>query len=135
MLVARRSGHLREFISILTYLSSYPRRRFLFYLAILLKLLTGRLSQPTRQLRIQSTISRSFTSTEWTLLSKRLGDWKKTLDEVKGVVDEALAMGQRGGQQGGDGERRERRQQGGGGQKREHQQQQQQQQQVPVVAA
>lgn len=82
--------------------------------AIASNLLSARLAQPTQSLCVQSVYSRAFGPAEWQLLEARLGEWKATIDEVKGVVDESLALaaaqeeqGARGA--GGGGERRERR--------------------------
>lgn len=62
-----------------------------FPTAIRLNLLKARLSQPKQSLHIQSVHSRSFGPSDWSLLEKRLGEWKSTVDEVRSVVDDAIA--------------------------------------------
>lgn len=98
--------------------------------AIRLNLLKARLSQPKQTLQIQSVHSRSFSSSEWQLLDRRLGEWKQTVDEVRSVVEDAIAKAAQAEQEAGRGgaagqrQRRERRD----GQQREQQGQEQQQQ-------
>ena len=62
-------------------------------------LITGRLSQPLAQLRVQSATSRRFAKEEWTLLAKRLADWRSTVDGARRVVDEAEQIAAQGFQQ------------------------------------
>ncbi|WVF66508.1 hypothetical protein IAT40_001248 [Kwoniella sp. CBS 6097] len=62
--------------------------------AIRSKLITARISQPLSLIRIQtisslSTSSRRFGPSEWQLLEKRLGEWKKSVSEARQVVEEA----------------------------------------------
>lgn len=94
--------------------------------AIRLNLLKARLSQPKQTLSIQSVHSRSFGSSEWQLLDRRLGEWKQTVDEVRSVVEDAITKAAQAEQEGGRGagyrQRRERRDGQG------HQQQQGQEQ-------
>lgn len=61
-----------------------------FLVAIHANLLKARLSQPKKTLRVQSVASRAFGQGEWKLLEKRLGEWKATLEDVHGVVAEAI---------------------------------------------
>lgn len=80
--------------------------------AIHANLLKARLSQPKKTLRVTSVASRAFGQPEWALLEKRLGEWKATLEDVHGVVAEAIKRDQEavygGGQQ-----RRTKRAEGG----------------------
>ncbi|KAJ9097698.1 hypothetical protein QFC21_004735 [Naganishia friedmannii] len=62
--------------------------------AIHANLLKARLSQPKKTLRVQSVASRAFGQAEWKLLEKRLGEWKSTLEEVHGVVADAIKRDQ-----------------------------------------
>ncbi|KAJ9092512.1 hypothetical protein QFC19_008726 [Naganishia cerealis] len=62
--------------------------------AIHANLLKARLSQPKKTLRVQSVASRAFGQAEWKLLEKRLGEWKATLEEVHGVVADAIKRDQ-----------------------------------------
>lgn len=57
-------------------------------------MLKARLSQPKKTLRVQSVASRAFGQAEWKLLEKRLGEWKSTLEEVHGVVADAIKRDQ-----------------------------------------
>ena len=63
-------------------------------LAIHANLLKARLSQPKKTLRVTSVASRAFGQPEWALLEKRLGEWKATLEDVHGVVAEAIKRDQ-----------------------------------------
>lgn len=74
-------------------LTNYPVSNAI--VAINEDLLKARLSQPTSTVRIISVTSvgvRSFGSSEWQLLEKRLSEWKSAISEVKSVVDEAEAL-------------------------------------------
>lgn len=62
--------------------------------AIHANLLKARLSQPKKTLRVTSVASRAFGQPEWALLEKRLGEWKATLEDVHGVVAEAIKRDQ-----------------------------------------
>ncbi|GHJ88646.1 hypothetical protein NliqN6_5048 [Naganishia liquefaciens] len=62
--------------------------------AIHANLLKARLSQPKKTLRVTSVASRAFGQPEWALLEKRLGEWKATLEDVHGVVAEAMKRDQ-----------------------------------------
>jgi hypothetical protein len=39
---------------------------------------------------VSSVASRAFGGTEWTLLARRLGEWRATLEDVQGTVGEAM---------------------------------------------
>ncbi|WVQ94122.1 hypothetical protein IAU59_001200 [Kwoniella sp. CBS 9459] len=111
--------------------------------AIRSKLITARISQPLSLIRIQtisslSTSSRRFGPSEWQLLEKRLGEWKKSVSEARQVVEEAQNVAaqpvnqyqqQRRGGPGGGGKRDQRQNQNRDQNQNQNQGQQQQQQQ------
>ncbi|KAK4684773.1 translation initiation factor 3 subunit M, partial [Tremellales sp. Uapishka_1] len=74
--------------------------------AIRANLLTARISQPLSLIKIQTVSSlatRRFGSSEWQLLEKRLGEWKKMVADARVVVEEAegLASAGQGGRRAG----------------------------------
>lgn len=59
----------------------------------------ARLSQPLSLIRIQSVSSagtRRFGTDEWTLLERRLSEWKKAVADARAVVDEAESLAAQG---------------------------------------
>ncbi|WVQ82795.1 eukaryotic translation initiation factor 3 subunit M [Cryptococcus sp. DSM 104549] len=95
--------------------------------AVRSKLLSARISQPASLIRIQSIsasalASRRFGPSEWQLLEKRLGEWKKSVGEARQVVEEAEVVAQQGfgqQQQGGRRGGRKERREGGEGQQQQ----------------
>jgi translation initiation factor 3 subunit M len=66
-------------------------------------LLKASLSQPTKTLRVQSVQTRSFGSSEWQLLDKRLSEWKTVLDDVQKSIQEAIVINEQSGKEQGRG--------------------------------
>lgn len=67
--------------------------------AIRADLLKARLSQPSALVTIQSVSSvgsRRFAASEWQLLERRLGEWKKTVSDARTAVAEAEALAAQG---------------------------------------
>ncbi|KAL7413204.1 hypothetical protein BDY24DRAFT_390880 [Mrakia frigida] len=60
---------------------------------IRLSLLSAKLSQPTRTVRVQRAYIRSFGTVEWKALQARLAAWDENLASVESVVGEARRVG------------------------------------------